>query len=150
MGLSLPGISAPVPVVFLYADDTSAIVASDSGIKAVFDVYNCFEKASGSKLNLGKFKGLCPGPCNRLDSPVAIAWSSGMIKVLGVFIGFGDQDTANLRPRIASVSKCLLSWSSRSLPFSGKALVANALAVSRIWYVASLVYMLIKMGCQGA
>ena len=53
-----------------------------------------FEKASGSRLNLGKFNGLCLGPwCNRLDSPVAIAWSSGMIKVLGVFIGFGDLDT---------------------------------------------------------
>ena len=142
VGLSLPGISAPLPVVSLYADDTSAIVTSDRGIKAVFYVYNCFEKASGSKLNLGKCKGLWLGPWrSRLDSPVAITWSSGMIKVLGVFIGFGDLDTANWRPRIASVSKCLLSWGSRSLSLSGKALVSNALALSRIWYVASLVHM---------
>ena len=64
-----------------------------------------------------------------------------MIKVLGVFIGFGDLDAANWRPRLDSVSKCLLSWSSHSFSLSGKALVANALALSRIRYVASLVYM---------
>ena len=64
-----------------------------------------------------------------------------MIKVLGVFIGFGDLNSANWRPRIDSVTKCLASWSIRSLSFSGRALVANALALSRIWYVAALVHM---------
>ena len=142
VGLSLPGIQAPLPVISLYADDTSAIVTTDKGIKAVFSVYDHFEKASGSKLNLGKCKGLWLGRWrNRLDSPVAIDWNSGMIKVLGVFIGFGDFDAANWHPRLDSVSKGLLSWSSRSLSLSGKALVANALVLSCIWYVASLVYM---------
>ena len=37
VGLQLPYSSSPIPVVSLYADDTSAIVTSDSGIKAVFD-----------------------------------------------------------------------------------------------------------------
>ena len=141
-GILLPGVPSPLPVVSLYADDTSAIVNSDSGIKAVFEVYSRFEKASGSKLNLEKCKGLWLGAWRaRTDSPVNIDWSELMIKVLGVFIGFGDLDLANWRPRIDSVTKCLASWSIRSLSFSGRALVANALALSRIWYVASLVHM---------
>ena len=142
VGLSLPGVLSPLPVVSLYADDTSAIVTSNEGILAVFDTYSRYEKASGSKLNLGKCKGLWLGPWrNRPDSPVAIDRSCQTINVIGVYIGFGDLDTANWRPRIGSVSKCFQVWRCRSLSLSGRALVANALALSLIWYVASLVHM---------
>ena len=74
------------------------------------------------------------------DLPVAIDWSCSMIKVPGIFIGFGDIDAANWNPRIDAVSNCLTSWKMRSLSYSGRAIVANALALSRIWYVASLVH----------
>ncbi len=142
VGIQLPNSSSRLPVVSLYADDTSAIVTSDSGIKAVFETYSRFEKASGSKLNLSKCKGLWLGSWRgRIDSPIAIDWSCTMIKVLGIFIGFGDLIAANWNPRVESVSKCLESWKMRSLSYGGRALVANALALSRIWYVASLVHM---------
>ena len=39
-----------------------------------------------------------------------------------------------------AADRCLKSWRSRSLSYSGKALVANSLALSRVWYVASLVH----------
>ena len=39
------------------------------------------------------------------------------------------------------LKKTLLSWRLRNLSFRGKALVINALALSRIWYVPSLVHM---------
>ena len=61
--------------------------------------------------------------------------------MLGVFVGFGNLDEANWHPRIDAVERCLNSWRSRSLSFSGKALIINALALARIWYVASLVPM---------
>ena len=47
----------------------------------------------------------------------------------------------NWRPRINAVEKCLNSWRGRSLSYSGKALVVNALALSRVWYIASLISM---------
>ena len=50
-------------------------------------------------------------------------------------------DDFNWLPRIEAVEKCLNSWRSRSLSYGGKALVSNALALSRIWYVAALVHM---------
>ena len=58
-----------------------------------------------------------------------------------MFIGIGDLVEDNWRPRIDAVDKVPSSWRSRSLSLRGKALVINALALSRIWYVASLVFM---------
>ena len=48
-GLCLPG-SAPLSPISQYADGTSLIVLSDVAIKASFEVYSLFEKASGCKL----------------------------------------------------------------------------------------------------
>lgn len=139
LSIKIPNSTASLAVVSLYADDTSAIVTSDPGIRAVFDTYSRFEKASGSKLNLGRcWLGSWKG---RSDSPVAIDCSCTMIKVLGIFIGFGDMVAANWNPRIESVSKCFSSWKMRFLYSAVKAIVANALALSRIWYVASLMHM---------
>ena len=141
VGLRLPGVSQPLPTLSLYADDTSVISVSDAATLAVFDTYAIFERGTGSKLNLGKCEGLWLGAwCNRVDLPVAIKWTSSKIKVLGVFLGNGNLDEENWRPRIEAVERCLKSWRSRTLSFSGKAIVVNALALSRIWYVASLVF----------
>ena len=140
-GLHIPGFP-PLSPISQYADDTSLIVSSDDAIRAVFETYALFERASGSKLNQTKSKGLWLGGwCGRTDPPVALEWSSCKIKVLGVFIGAGDLDVDNWRPRIEAVDHVLKSWRSRCLSFRGKALVINALALSRVWYVASLVHM---------
>ena len=125
-----------------YADDTSLILWSDDSIVATFEVYSLFEKASGCKLNQSKSKGLWLGGWSgRADPPVALDWSSVKIKALGVFVGVGNLEEDNWRPHITAVDNVLKSWCSRSLSFRGKALVINALAPSRIWYVASLIHM---------
>ena len=81
-GLWLPGIAHPLPILSLYADDTSVISTSDSAILRVFSTYRKFEMGSGSKLNLGKCEGLWLGTWKgRSDAPVPIVWSSDMIKV---------------------------------------------------------------------
>lgn len=56
-GLSLLG-SSPLSPISQYADDTLLILTSDDAIKASFETYSLFEKASGSKLNQSKSKGL--------------------------------------------------------------------------------------------
>ena len=140
-GLVLPGSSSSLPCISAYADDTSLVIASERAFSEVFDVYSLYERGSGAKLNLSKCKGLWLGDWNgRTDSPVAIDWSSCKIKVLGVFLGPGNVEEANWRPRITAVENVLNSWRQRSLSFRGKALVINALVLSRVWYVASLVH----------
>ena len=141
-GLSLPGASAPLSPISQYADDTSIIVTTDDAISATFETYSIFERGSGSKLNLSKSKGLWLGSWSgRQDPPVNLDWCSTKIKVLGVFIGVGDLEELNWRPRITAVENVLSSWRQRRLSFCGRALVINALALSRIWYVAALVHM---------
>ena len=76
-----------------------------------------------------------------MDCPVAIEWGSVKLKILSVFLGPLASPEDNWRPRISAVENVLLSWHQRSLSYRGKALIVNALALSRIWYVASLVYM---------
>ena len=56
LGLCLPGVPLVVSPVHQYADDTTLILSTDDSIKAVFDIYSMFEKASGSRLNQSKSK----------------------------------------------------------------------------------------------
>ena len=140
-GLSIPGSSSPLSPISQYADDTSLIVGSDDAIFAIFDTYSLFEAASGAKLNVSKSKGLWLGSWSgRQDPPVQLDWTSDKIKVLGVFIGPGDLEEDIWRPQITAVENVLASWQQRSLSFWGRALVINALALSRVWYVASLIH----------
>ena len=141
-GLSLPGSSQPQSLISQYADDTSLVLSSDASIKASFETYALFERGSGSKLNLSKSKGLWLGTWkHRADPPVALDWSSLKLKVLGVYISLGNLKEENWRPRITAVENVLKSWRQQALSFRGRALVINALALSRVWYVASLVHM---------
>ena len=73
--------------------------------------------------------------------PVVFDWSSTKLKIIGVFVGHGNLEEDNWRPRINAVDHVLRSWRSRSLSFPGKARIINALALSRVWYVASLVHL---------
>ena len=45
-GLRLPGLSSPLPVLSLCADDTSAVSCSDRTTRAIFSVYGRFEQNS--------------------------------------------------------------------------------------------------------
>ena len=56
-------------------------------------------------------------------------------------MGPENLDEDNWKPRIAAVENTLSSWRQRILSFQGRALVINALALSRVWYVASLIHM---------
>ena len=139
-GLSLPGFP-PLSPIYKYTDDTSLVLTSDESIRAVFEMFNQFEATSGAKLNRSKFKGLWLGTWSaRSNPPVALDRSSAKLKILGVFIGHGNLEEDNWRPRIDAVDHVLTSWRSRSLTFCGKALFINPLALSRVWYVASLVH----------
>ena len=104
-GITLPGVTTPLPVLSLYADDVSVIVSSGRAMEEVCHTYARFEKGTGSKLNLDKCEGLWLGGWwGRLDSPVPFQWTSNKIKVLGTFIGNGNLDEANWCPCVDEVA----------------------------------------------
>ena len=61
-----------------------------------------------------------------------------MAKFLGVFVGRGNLEEANWRPRITAVENTPISWRQRSLSYAGRALVMNSLVLSRVCYMTSL------------
>ena len=133
-GLRLPGLSYPLPVLSLYADNKSAVSCSGRATRAIFSVYGRFEQGTGAKLNLGKCEGVRLGSWRgRLDAPVPIKWTTAFIKVFNVYLGNGNLEKETWRPRVNAVEKCLNYWRGRSLSYSGKALIVNALALSRVW-----------------
>ena len=140
-GLRLPHSSIPLSCVSAYADDTTFVLTSTQAIAVVFVVFSLYERGAGAKLNMAKCEGLWLGSWNGCaDLPVDISWSSVKVKVLGVFLGPGNLEKENWRPRITAVENALNSWRQRSLSYRGRALVINALALSHVWYVASLIY----------
>ena len=140
IGLRLPGLSSLLPVLSLYADDTSAVTCFEHATTAIFSVYGRFEQGTGAKLNFGKCKGVWLGSwLGRLNSPVPIKWTTAFIKVLGVYLGNDNLEEENWRLRINAVEKCLNSWRGRSLSYSGKALIVNALAGRRVTLLPSRV-----------
>ena len=93
------------------------------------------------KLNLSKSKGLWLSSWRGgQDPPVSLDQTSSKIKVLGVFIDPGNLDEDNWTLRIDTVKNVLSSWVRRTLCYGGRPLVINALALSRVWYVASPVH----------
>ena len=93
----------------------------------------CLNQSRSKGLWLGSWRG-------RQDPLIALEWTSDKLKVLGVFIGHGDLEGANWRPRLDAVTNVLSSWRQRSLSYGGRAVVINALALARFWYVASLIH----------
>ena len=71
-GLTLPGPTPTTSLINQYADDTTMTVTTDDAIKAIFDIYSLYERASGAKLNPTKSKGLWLGAwAHRSDPPFA-------------------------------------------------------------------------------
>ena len=88
--MKLPGASSALSVASQYADDTSLVVTTTDAIKAVFDTYAVFASGSGPRLNLwlGSW-------CGRVDTPVRLDWTSGTLKILGIFLGSWNVEEMN-------------------------------------------------------
>lgn len=138
VGVTIPG-SSEQAVTSQYADDTTVIVSSFPSIDHVFRIFAKYERASGARLNRTKCKGLLLGPwAVRTDFPADVLWDTISLSVLGSVVGPGDVEHLIWDNRLSKLSSVLDSWRQRSLTFSGKALVANALALSGLWHCVSV------------
>ena len=85
-GLKLPGSNLEAQIS-AYADDSLAILTTDTSIKNYFHWVKLFYRVSGSKVNYDKSKGLFLGKWKtRSDHPFGISWVKSL-KVFGYYFG---------------------------------------------------------------
>jgi hypothetical protein len=138
IGVKLPG-SNDSAKISAYADDGLGFCTTDASIKNLLDLYTHFGKASGSKLNKQKTKGVFVGKWkSRSDHPFGISWIE-QSKVVGIFTGQNVTADDQFCPILTKFRKVLNSCNGRSMSIFGKSTVCNVLALSQMWYRASAV-----------
>ncbi len=122
--------------IFQYADDTTLIVRDLQSVKAAMDVVQKFCRKSGGKINDDKTKYMRFGKAPVL-SDVFIFKEVKEMKILGVLLGDDDKKINEIMWEgiLGDIERRLNWWKLRTLCLKGKALILNALMVSKIWYV---------------
>ena len=155
---SFPGMpcpaSAEVVKIVQYADDTTCVITSESSVERVLNTFDLFSKASGSKLNKGKCKGLFFGGWKyRKDCNIhGIFFSSKPLKFLGIYLA------SLTEPELCTHKKDIILhrhkdnwptifdkftnynaiWKSKCLTLFGKAKFCNIMSLSKLWYVGQV------------
>jgi hypothetical protein len=138
-GLRMPSGSDYLKVS-QYADDTTVVVGDDEDFTILKSCLTFYELGSGAELNFSKTCGLFLGPWRqRQDSPLSLAWSSDSIRLLGIRMSSDPAITStNWQDATDRMTAVFNSWKRRELSLVGRAVIANTLAASKLWYVAQL------------
>ena len=135
-GFLLPGAKGLQYKVGLYAGDTTSFVKNYRSLVHLFKSVRIYELGSGARLNLSKTEAMWLGAWrSRTDQPLGLTWVS-KIKILGVF--FGEKvEKDNWEPKLKKLESHLNLCKGRSLSLVGRALLINALGLSKLNYLAT-------------
>ena len=142
IGFPPPGRSPPIKLS-QYADDTTILTPSTHSLRQTFQTFHEYEEASGCRLNPSKIKGLAAfGPAPDLNLPIQWHNPDG-VKILGIHF-FDDllQLTNFNWTKVLRKLKAKLSlFRYRSLSLHGKVLLLNTVALSKIWFLSTVIAM---------
>ena len=97
--------------------------------------------ASGAKLNMDKTCGIWLGRWkDREDAPYGIQWVKSK-KLLGVHFGYGEIFSDNWSPVMEKFKQALGMHSMRNLSMTGKAVICNVMATSKLTYVGQFLHL---------
>ena len=132
-GVQLPGSSDSAKISG-FADDGLGFCTSDASIHNLLKMYTDFGKASGSKLNYSKTKGIFLGKWkSRSDHPFGISWIE-QSKVVGIITGQEVSVDDQFHPLLSKFRTVLNGNKGRSMSIFGKTVLCNVLALSKLWY----------------
>jgi hypothetical protein len=137
-GILLPGNAGDQKVI-AFADDSNFTIKDDVSAERVLDWYRYFGRGSGAKLNMGKSKGMFLGKWKtRSDHPFGISWVD-KLKIFGAW--FGKVNVEEMwGPILVKVRKTLGLFKGRSLSIFGRATIVNTMVLSKLWYLASILF----------
>ena len=123
-----------------YADDTTLFLSDTSSVQSAIEMLADFKSASGLDINLSKCSVMWLGSlCQRQDGVCGIE-SRRKVKILGVWFSAVEScNDDNIKPVLNKVTKSINSWQQRSLTIKGRIVVAKALLVSQLVFLASCV-----------
>ena len=140
-GIKLPGSPDEIKIS-LFADDSTGVLTTDYSIHKFLYWINLFGKASGSKLNKDKTKGLWLGEWkNRKDNYRFGIDFVDSLKIVGIRFGNNVSQDDIWNPILLKFEKKLDEWKNRKLSLLERCIIINLVACSKIWYVGSVMYM---------
>ena len=122
-----------------FADDTTIISNNTDSLKSYRQIIGWFGSLSGLKLNKTKTKAMWIGTMKHNKSKILEFKSTNdPIKVLGAFLSYNPDKNfeLNFLSRFKRMKTKL--WLSRGLTLYEKSLLAKALGVSQLIYIASM------------
>ena len=136
-GFHIPGKGEQKLTAF--ADDSNFSLLDDNSVQKVIYHFEYFGKASGSKLNKQKSQGMFLGKWkSRSDHPFGISWVKKM-KIFG--ITFGNVSNFEIwDPLYKKIVNVLNMYKLRNLSLFGRACIVNVMALSKLWYLATVLY----------
>ena len=142
-GIHVPGLTRPV-VLSQYADDTTTFTTTPTSIDALYTAFDHYDQATGCKLNPDKIKGLIIGKNQTPPSTVHdVTWvnAEGM-KVLGIvfFDDFLTLQNFNWNKVLRKLKTGLDKLRCRGLSLKGKVTILNTTALSKIWFLSSVIH----------
>ena len=143
-GFKIPGCNREVRIS-QYADDTTIFLLTPDALHKALKLIGLFESATGAKLNVDKTKAMRFGRvAGKFDISdfFFLNWvDEEGIKILGItfFNDFLHTHNFNWTIQIQKLKVALGRWKGRHLSLKGRALVINTIALSKIWYLGSII-----------
>lgn len=131
VGLTLPG--GKRVVVIMYADDTAVFPRCDNDAIIIFNKLNCFEIASGAKLNWSKSVAMKIGEAPPLTTAnIQIIQKGQSYRHLGIPVGVDiDDDIKSFwKDMVLRLGEIVDLWLKCHLSLRGRVLVGNSLLLS--------------------
>ena len=135
-GIKIPNFGKEIKNI-QFADDATHPISAPC-IHAIFQVYERYEEASGSKVNKEKTEILLLGRFQIQHIPVEYRrYVVDVSKILGIpWSKYGAHGGTFWKTVIGKIEKEIEKWGERRLSFTGKVLAIKTVLLSKIWYGA--------------
>ena len=127
-----------------YADDSNLLIADINSIEYAINIVKNFSAVAGPKLNMLKTEGLWLGPLKDCDiyNVHEVKFKTNPLKCLGLYVGYNKDECekCNWIKKLEYFDNTLLNWKRRKLTLFGKVIVINSLAISKLIYHFTVLY----------